>query len=708
MTARTDKHYRILDPGRNCWKVEKAERVSFLVDADAYFSAFRESAKLARSRILICGWDIDSRTAFRREGSDDSYPLQLGDFLNALAEERSELQIYILVWDFVRFMGMEREWFPQFKLGWNTHPDIHFRLDNRHPVGASMHHKLVVIDDMIAFCGGLDLTKQRWDTPGHHPDNEHRTTPEGEWYRPHHDIQIMVSGPPAESLGDYFRHRWQQVTDRKLVAIGQTHGNLWPDRQDVDVGNCDVAIARTRAHYETLSGIYEVEQLYLDSIASAREYIYVENQYLTAAKIIDALGQSLRADEGPEVVIVLPHSTDGWLSQNTMDTLRTRAVKQLREADVHSRLGIYYAHHDGLEGDDTIKIHSKMMIADDCFVRIGSSNLNNRSMGFDTECDLALEIDDDADEVRAIRNLRDSLLAEHLGTTVQQVRKTFGANNSLLASIRALQGNRRTLRPLEATITDSVELVAGEQDLFDPERPIEPEVLFKLWSPVKQLAAGSFRYIQFGLVIVILLGFAAAWHYSPLHEYLTAERLKQMAVIISGSNLAWLYVLCGYAVGSLLMIPITLLITLSILIFGIFEGVVFALLGSVLSASITYWCGRVLGRDTVRSLAGDKINTLSRKLGRNGLVSTLLIRLMPIAPYSIVNIVAGATHIRFADFILGTFLGMLPGTIAIAAIIDRGAALLSGPDTMTILSAVGLVAVIAGIVLFARKKLAED
>jgi len=129
------------------------------------------------------------------------------------------------------------------------------------------------------------------------------------------------------------------------------------------------------------------------------------------------------------------------------------------------------------------------------------------------------------------------------------------------------------------------------------------------------------------------------------------------------------------------------------------------MLGSLLSGAITYWLGRIIGRDTVRSLAGNKINTLSRKLGRSGIRSTLVVRLLPIAPYSVVNIVAGASHIRFVDFIIGTLLGMLPGIFAIAGIVDRGYALLSSPGISTVISTVALIAAIVLAGYFIRHKL---
>jgi uncharacterized membrane protein YdjX (TVP38/TMEM64 family) len=226
--------------------------------------------------------------------------------------------------------------------------------------------------------------------------------------------------------------------------------------------------------------------------------------------------------------------------------------------------------------------------------------------------------------------------------------------------------------------------------------------------PVGELARGRFKYIQLAFALSLLIGLAVAWRYSPLQEFISMDRIREAAHILSSSELAWLYVIGAYVVGSVLIIPITLLITLTFLVFGAYKGFFFALLGSIVSGAITYWVGRLLGRETVRSLAGDKINTLSRKLGQRGIVSTFIIRLMPVAPYSIVNIVAGASHIRFADFVIGTFLGMLPGILALAGIIDRGYALITDPDVVTIISSIVVIGVIIIGSLLIRKKIRSD
>jgi phosphatidylserine/phosphatidylglycerophosphate/cardiolipin synthase-like enzyme len=156
--------HALLQPGRNCWRIEHAHRFSLLVDAEAYFRAVRSAIREARRSIFILSWDIDSRTCLVPGGANDGYPEPLGEFLCAVVAARPELRVYVLNWDFAMLYALEREWLPVYKLGWQTHRRLAFSMDGRHPIGASHHQKVVVIDDAVAFVGGLDLTRCRWDT----------------------------------------------------------------------------------------------------------------------------------------------------------------------------------------------------------------------------------------------------------------------------------------------------------------------------------------------------------------------------------------------------------------------------------------------------------------------------------------------------------------------------------------------------------------
>ncbi|OWJ62106.1 hypothetical protein BWR60_30285, partial [Inquilinus limosus] len=171
----------VLRPHHNVWRIEHARRAAVLVDAAAYYGALRSAMRQARHRILVIGWDIDSRTPLVGPESEpaDGLPRILGDFLCALVRERPELSVKLLLWNYSLYYALEREPLPLLALQWSTPPQIELCLDDEIPVGSSHHQKIVVIDDAVAFVGGIDLTIRRWDTPAHPPVAPERTDPLG-------------------------------------------------------------------------------------------------------------------------------------------------------------------------------------------------------------------------------------------------------------------------------------------------------------------------------------------------------------------------------------------------------------------------------------------------------------------------------------------------------------------------------------------------
>jgi len=277
--------------GRNCWRIAHAGRAAVLIDADRYFSVLRRVAAAARHSILIIGWDVDSRMSSLTPAEDpgDGLPGRLGEFLDALARSRKSLHIHVLDWDFTMLYAADREFLPIYNLGWRTHKRVHFHLDDRHPAGASHHQKIVVVDDAIAFVGGIDLSKSRWDTPEHRPGDERRRTLDGEPYPPFHDVQMMVDAEAAAAVGALARRRWRRATGDDLEAPAETGRAAWPASVEPDFRDIEVAVARTEPAYEGGEKVCEVKALYLDAIAAARRTLYLENQYFTALDIARAI-----------------------------------------------------------------------------------------------------------------------------------------------------------------------------------------------------------------------------------------------------------------------------------------------------------------------------------------------------------------------------------------------------------------------------------
>jgi len=162
------------------------------------------------------------------------------------------------------------------KLGWSAHRKMHFHRDGQHPVAASHHQKIVVVDDALTFVGGIDLAIRRWDTPEHSAVDRRRVDPRGRPYPPIHDIQMAVDGEAAAALGELARERWRRATGRHIGTVHQPGSDPWPCFLSPDLENVGVAISRTQPAYNGNPAIREVEALYLDAIAAPQHSIYIE------------------------------------------------------------------------------------------------------------------------------------------------------------------------------------------------------------------------------------------------------------------------------------------------------------------------------------------------------------------------------------------------------------------------------------------------
>lgn len=695
---------RILEAGRNCWRVAHAHRVEWLIDAQAYFRAFRETAKRATSSIIIVAWDIDSRTPLLADDPQDGWPVLLGEFLHELVVRKRGLRVYILDWDFVMLYQTDRELLPAHELGWRKHRRLRFQFDGEHPVGGSHHQKIVVIDDRVAFVGGLDLTSARWDTCGHLPGDARRTSPRGD-YAPFHDVQMMVDGDAALALGALARERWRRITGRNprtgyaVDAIDPWPLGVAPSLYDVPVG-----IARTQPEMVDCAPVQEVKQLYLDAIAAARQSIYLENQYLTAPAVVDALAARLGERDGPEIVILSRLRGGGWLEESTMTVLRVHMLRRLREADVHGRLRVYYPHQEGL-GEQCINVHSKLMIVDERFARIGSANLNNRSMGYDTECDLAVEATQPRVAVE-IAHLRNRLLAEHLDVEPDAVEHSIeAAGGSLIGGIESLRGRPRTLMPLDPDPQTQPLLI--DAALIDPERPLPADQLATQFVPASHRPHAARRIALGALLLIAVAALAAAWRWTPLKDMLDLDALSAGVAALRDAPLAPVLVLGAYVVAATIALPITLMIIATAIVFGPLSALAYALTGSLLGAAFTYWLGRRLGQDLVRRVAGPRLTRLSRKLAQRGLIAIVAMRVIPVAPFTVVNLAAGATSVSARDFLLGTIIGMLPGITAITLFSERVVAALREPSWMTLAALAGASALIVAAALLLRNWLAR-
>lgn len=695
-----------LQEGRTCAWLRPAQRLRVLIDAADYFDALRAAMTRARDTIFIVGWDIDSRLQLTPEGARDGLPAGLAEFLCALVEKQLHLRIYVLAWDFAMLYAFEREWLPVYKLGWRTHRRVRFQLDGRHPLGASHHQKLVVVDDRVAFAGGIDLTGSRWDTPDHHPHMPLRRNANAEPYQPMHDVQAMFDGPAAAALGELVRERWRRASARHVelppVAVHNAgaghaaHLDPWPEHVHADIEHVELGIALTEPEYNGRSAVQHIQQMYVDAIARARESIYIENQYFTASRIGAALAASLAEPDGPDIAVVGPERQTGWLQHATMGVMRARLHALMKQADRHGRYALYAPSAGGFMHDQFINVHSKLMTVDDELLLIGSANLNNRSMVLDTECNIALDAQGDPRIKAMIASVRNRLLGEHLDATPEAVAEALAAQR-LNAAIATLRHGERTLAPQDPVAPAEPDELTTRMSVFDPEAPLAPQELVRQFLPEAESRPLRGRLLVLGSFALAVAVFAVLWRFTPLGNLLSFSALVHAAHELHDSRLGPLAIIAVYALAASISVPVTLLIAVSGFVFGALSGSLYALSGTLISAVITYYAGASLGHDAVRRLAGSRINRISEKLGKKGFVAVVIARIVPVAPFTLLNLVAGASHIGFRDYLAGTAIGMAPGIVLATTFAQQLVAAVHHPSLAGILLVGAIGAVLVGI-----------
>ncbi|MFK8252788.1 VTT domain-containing protein [Ancylobacter terrae] len=669
----------VLEPGRNIWRLEKADRAAVLVDGAAYFGALRASMLEARETIHIAGWDLDSRMKLVGASgrADDGFPETLAAFLSALVTRRPELRIRLLLWDYSVMFALERELMPLYSFLWSTPRQIELCLDDELPLGASHHQKIVVIDDSLAFSGGLDITQRRWDTSEHRPGDDRRIDPQGGAYGAFHDVQMAVDGPAAAALGELFRERWRRAASERLQPARRP-GPRWPQALAPDFRMAKIGIARTLPAYRGEAAVREVEALFFDMIDTAQRSLYVENQFITCERFAGRVIARLHAQPALEALMVTPRHYRSWLEHQAMGVARERLRERLRQEGLADRARLVFPEVDGAEGGTDVFVHAKILIVDDRLLRVGSANVCNRSMGFDTECDLVIEART-ARERAGVAAVRDRLLGEHVGLEPEAVGMIV-EREGLLAAARACGGGRRLAGLPDP---DALDLALPINALADPIEPIYDD----------RAEGGNGRgrarfWLALIAALVVVAGLIVAWTQSPF-----AEPERMVAALEGFADRPWApaVVVVAYVLGGLIAFPVSVLIVATVAVYGGWTGALLAGAGAVTSAVATFLIGRRLGARLLRRVIGPRVNRIRRAFADRGIVTVATMRMVPLAPFSVINLVAGAAGLRLSDFAIGTVLGLLPGLVVLSALGRQIVEFVAEPSLMRIALLAGFV-----------------
>jgi phosphatidylserine/phosphatidylglycerophosphate/cardiolipin synthase-like enzyme len=479
--------------GKTVCTVDKVHELRIHIDAAEYFHCLSELLERAEHSVYILGWDIDSRTALKKspEGSTqkDSH---LFFFLQNLIKKKPQLNIYLLCWNYSILFSLERELWPLFKpQAWGER--IHFVLDKYHPLLSSHHQKVVVVDDKYACVGGVDLCENRYDHPEHFLDDPRRLNALGKAYQPWHDIHCMLSGPLSKKIGLLCRARWTLATGKELPPPPYESN---PEELPLplpfpgQIRDQYVGVCRTQPRYKKQRRARENFSATIELIRKSKKFIYIENQYLTSRSIRKALERSLESPQGPEIVVILPKFPFGWRENVTIAVLQTRVLRKLKEKDNYNRFKAYYPQLISRESN-YLYVHSKLILVDDMFAKIGSTNINNRSMGLDTEMDLIWEAQD-RESHEALIDLRCQLIAEHTGSEFSYVRKKH--KMPLIQLVEELSIGERRLEAHKPTTSDWLDYLIPHIPFFDSPQPIHWSYLvFYFWYRMKAILRRAHR-----------------------------------------------------------------------------------------------------------------------------------------------------------------------------------------------------------------------
>lgn len=641
-----------------------------LIDCANYYRALHQAIVKARHSIFIFGWEIDSRVRLLRgeEERKSSIPSVAVELLEWKAKQDPHVSIYLCRWDASVVFVTDRDLMPELVWSSRTPENVHTCVDGKVPIGGSHHQKIILIDDELAFTGGMDIARQRWDERTHKILEPERTDANGS-YGPYHDVQTVMDGPITKDIAELTRKRWLSATGYEAIPIREFNRKekklvpSWPESFPPHMMGCEVAIARTLPRIENQDAVQEIRHQYLDLIQQAEQFIYIENQFLTAEFIAKALNKRLKEIPNLKVLIVSSYNPQGMWERESLWAGRIDFKNIVEEGLGPERVRITYSKIKDAAGKPYYKrIHSKIFVIDNKFLTVASSNLNHRSMIMDTECDVTY-IAQSAEHRRQIEYFRNDLIAEHTGRTPEDVNQILSGSFTLKQLMNSDSNDTYSLHDIDDTRFTNKSLQALTSKFADPEEPLMSYVDLTSSAPKIEPFRNPPKhrlvlYVALGLLILGLI-----FYIRDHLDWFTPKKVQLFLEYARNSSFALPLVCTIYIVGGLIFFPVTVISLMTAAVFGAFLGPIYCMAGALSSAAVMFWMGRFAGLKGLRKFLGNRVRSIDQKFHNAGIFGVAAIRFLPIAPYSLVNLAAGISTITFFDYIVGTFFGFLPGFI---------------------------------------------
>jgi phospholipase D1/2 len=636
----------------------RANALGFLLDSAAYYAALADVIPRARRRVLIVGWCFDDRIRLVRGGGDPG--AGVGDMLISAARDNPTLSVQLVLWKAPPFFSGDQHISAGFMQAVESLPNLTIQYAESESAFGSVHEKYVIIDDVLAFLGGMDISLNRWDTPDHRTPNCNRVNPEGVAYNPYHDTQVAMTGPVVQDL---FEIAQRTVSVDRRWNPADTH--LWPAQVAVDLENAEVLISLTRSHTDPhVEDTHQIKAVYMKVIRSAQEFIYIENQYFSDEDVTEELVRQLSRPDGPEVVIVMARELPDALGRWTMGVSASMHLHRLMQADRYDRLGFYNLFSPDDPSID-VKVHSKMMIVDGRIVTLGSANINRRSFKFDSELNVTIDARQ-TDDPRCIRRLEESILARHCGLTVDRWRELLRRNGGSRRA--ALRERAETWIGMEEgnSFLDPASIPGEMVEYADMERAPEPETVFHTLA--RQNPREFIRRTKRVWILVLLAaGLLGAIFYVAQSD-IDVDRVLRSIEEINATRpvLAGLLSILAYWLAMTLFVTIVVPIVFFAALHGPWWGMLYSVLGLFSGATIFYAVGLVLHN-------GERINRYrvirnTRKqleeIKPHGTWAVAVSRMVPSGPFLVVNLVTGLLRFSPRQFLAGSIMGLMPGIVA--------------------------------------------
>ena len=367
--------------------------VEVLIDGANVLPAIAEEMMRARSHVHLTGWFFTPSFALVRDGD----PLVLRDLLADLAER---IPVRVIAWAGapLPLFRPSRSDVRRMRDHLVAHSKTQVALDPHERPMHCHHEKTIVIDDRVAFVGGLDLTSEAGDRydADHHPA---RATVG--W----HDVATRIEGPAVADVAEHFRMRWNEVTGERLA----------PPTLAPEAGDIELQVVRTvpeKIYTATPKGDFGILESYVRALRGARKFVYLENQFLWSPEIGAILADKIANPPSADfrVLAVLP------VRPNTGVDDTRGLLGDLLDADADAgRVFATAIFARAGNRADPVYVHAKVGIVDDTWLTIGSANLNEHSLFNDTEMNVVTH------DPGLARETRLRLWSEHLELPVNRI-----------------------------------------------------------------------------------------------------------------------------------------------------------------------------------------------------------------------------------------------------------------------------------------------